>query len=80
VERQRRDFEYIPPVWPEEVASNKSKCTLILTVDDLPSAVGKAIQLGATKAAGTVRREAFCDNDRPRGASVLPLKEMRLKI
>jgi catechol 2,3-dioxygenase-like lactoylglutathione lyase family enzyme len=45
------DFEYIPPVWPEEDGKQQKQMHLDFTVDDLPFAVEKAIRLGATKAA-----------------------------
>ncbi|GHU79002.1 hypothetical protein FACS1894191_0830 [Clostridia bacterium] len=44
------DFDYIPPVWPEEPDTQQKQMHLDFTVDDLPSAVEKALQLGAAKA------------------------------
>ena len=45
------DIPYVPPVWPEEAGEQQKQMHLDFTVDDLPSAVDKAIHLGATKAA-----------------------------
>ena len=45
------DIPYTPPVWPEEPGKQQKQMHLDFTVDDLPSAVEKAIRLGAVKAA-----------------------------
>ncbi len=45
------DLPYVPPVWPEEPGEQQKQMHLDFTVDDLPSAVEDAIQLGAVKAA-----------------------------
>jgi len=45
------DTPYMPPVWPEESGKQQKQMHLDFTVDDLPSAVDKAIRLGAIKAA-----------------------------
>ena len=45
------DIPYMPPVWPEEPGEQQKQMHLDLTVDNLPSAVDKALHLGATKAA-----------------------------
>jgi predicted enzyme related to lactoylglutathione lyase len=45
------DFDYIPPVWPEEPGKQQKQMHFNFQVDDLPSAVDEAICLGATKAA-----------------------------
>ena len=45
------DIPYTPPVWPEEPGKQQKQMHLDFTVDDLPSAVDKAIGLGAAKAA-----------------------------
>ena len=45
------DVPFIPPVWPEESGEQQKQMHLDFTVDDVPSAVEKAIRLGATKAA-----------------------------
>ena len=45
------DIPYVPPIWPEEPGEQQKQMHLDFTVDDLPSAVDKAIRLGATKAA-----------------------------
>lgn len=44
------DFDYIPPVWPEEPGKQQKQMHFNFVVDDLPSAVEEAIKLGATKA------------------------------
>ncbi|MDD2361852.1 MAG: VOC family protein [Oscillospiraceae bacterium] len=44
------DMPYAPPVWPEEPGKQQKQIHLDFTVDDVPSAVEKAICLGATKA------------------------------
>src|ERR1035437_712750 len=36
------DFEYIPPIWPEEAGEQQKQMHLDFTVDDLPSAVEEA--------------------------------------
>lgn len=43
------DFEYIPPVWPEEPSKQQKQMHFNYQVDDLPSAVEVAIKFGATK-------------------------------
>ena len=45
------DFEYIPPVWPEEPGKQQKQMHFNFQVDDLQSAVDEAIRLGATKTA-----------------------------
>jgi catechol 2,3-dioxygenase-like lactoylglutathione lyase family enzyme len=45
------DIPYVPPVWPEEPSKQQKQMHLDFSVDYLPSAVEKAIRLGATKAA-----------------------------
>lgn len=44
------DIPYVPPIWPEEPGGQQKQMHLDFTVYDLPSAVNKAIHLGATKA------------------------------
>jgi len=53
------DFDYIPPVWPEEPGKQQKQMHLDFTVDDLPSSVEEAIRLGATKAAMQYGGEHF---------------------
>jgi predicted enzyme related to lactoylglutathione lyase len=43
------DFDYIPPVWPEELGAQQKQMHLDFLVDDVSAAVDKAIKLGATK-------------------------------
>jgi predicted enzyme related to lactoylglutathione lyase len=45
------DIPYVPPVWPEEPGKQQKQMHLDFVTDDLPSAVNKAIRLGAVKAA-----------------------------
>ena len=45
------DIPYVPPVWPEEPGKQQKQMHLDFSVDDFPSAMEKAIRLGATKAA-----------------------------
>jgi len=45
------DFEYIPPVWPEEAGRQQKQMHLDFTVDDVPLAVEEAVRYGAVKAA-----------------------------
>lgn len=44
------EVEYEPPAWPEEHGKQQKQMHLNFQVDDLPSAVEKAIKLGASKA------------------------------
>ncbi|MDD4495596.1 MAG: VOC family protein [Eubacteriales bacterium] len=53
------DFDYIPPVWPEEPGKQQKQMHFNFQVDDLPSAVDEAIRLGATKAAAQYGGEHF---------------------
>jgi predicted enzyme related to lactoylglutathione lyase len=43
------DIDYIPPTWPEEPGRQQKQMHFDLGVEDLPAAVEKALQLGATK-------------------------------
>jgi predicted enzyme related to lactoylglutathione lyase len=45
------DFDYIPPVWPEEPGKQQKQMHFNFQVDDLPFAVDEALRLGATKPA-----------------------------
>jgi len=53
------DFDYIPPVWPEEPGKQQKQMHFNFQVDDLLSAVEEAIHLGATKAAMQYGGEHF---------------------
>lgn len=53
------DFDYIPPVWPEEPGKEQKQMHFNFQVDDLLSAVEEAIKLGATKAAEQYGGEHF---------------------
>jgi len=44
------DFDYIPPVWPEEPGKQQKQMHLDITVGNLRVAIKKAIRLGAVKA------------------------------
>jgi predicted enzyme related to lactoylglutathione lyase len=45
------DFDYIPPVWPEEPGKQQKQMHFNFQVDDLQSAVEEAVRLGAARAA-----------------------------
>ena len=45
------DIPYVPPIWPEKPGEQQKQMHLDFTVDDVQSAVDKAIRFGATKAA-----------------------------
>jgi predicted enzyme related to lactoylglutathione lyase len=53
------DFEYIPPVWPEESGRQQKQMHFNFGADDLPSAVENAVKLGATKASEQYGGEHF---------------------
>jgi catechol 2,3-dioxygenase-like lactoylglutathione lyase family enzyme len=44
------DFDYIPPVWPEEPGKQQKQMHLDFLTDDVSATVGKALRLGAVKA------------------------------
>jgi catechol 2,3-dioxygenase-like lactoylglutathione lyase family enzyme len=44
------DFEYVKPVWPEEIGKQQKQMHFGFQVDDLPTAVVQAEALGACKA------------------------------
>ena len=44
------DFEYVKPVWPEEIGKQQKQMHFDFQVDDLPTAVLQAEALGACKA------------------------------
>jgi len=43
------DFDFVPPVWPEEPGKQQKQMHLDMTVDNLKSAVKKALRLGAAE-------------------------------
>jgi len=45
------DFDYVPPVWPEEPGKQQKQMHFNFQVDDLQPAVDEAVRLGATKTA-----------------------------
>ena len=53
------DFDYLPPVWPEEASNQQKQMHFDFQVNDLPSAIKEAIRLGATKAAEQYGSEQF---------------------
>lgn len=61
------DFDYIPPVWPEEPGKQQKQMHFNFQVDDLPAAVGEAISLGAAKAADQYGGEHFVTMIDPEG-------------
>lgn len=44
------DFEYVPPVWPEEHGKQQKQMHFNFGVDDMTAAVEESIRLGAIKA------------------------------
>lgn len=61
------DFEYIPPIWPEELGKQQKQMHFNFQVDDLLSAVEEAIKLGATKASSQYGSEHFATMLDPEG-------------
>ena len=53
------DFDYTPPVWPEEPGKQQKQMHFLFQVDDLPCAVEEAVRLGAGKAAAQYGNEQF---------------------
>jgi len=69
------DFDYIPPVWPEEPCKQQKQCTSISkwTICNLPWR--KAIRLGATKALNNMAA-SICTILDTEGQSVLLVQEI----
>lgn len=61
------DFEYVPPVWPEEDGKQQKQIHFNFQVDNLPSAVKEAERLGAAKAAAQYGGEHFVTMLDPEG-------------
>ena len=61
------DFEYIPPVWPEEPGKQQKQMHFNFQVDDLPSSVAEAVRLGATRTAKQYGGEHFITMLDPEG-------------
>jgi hypothetical protein len=61
------DFDYIPPVWPEEPGKQQKQMHFNFQVDDLSAAVEDAIRLGATKVANQYGGEQFVTLFDPEG-------------
>ena len=53
------DFEYIPPVWPEEIGKQQKQMHFNFRVDDLKYAVEEVICLGGVKASAQYGGEHF---------------------
>jgi len=53
------DFEYVPPIWPEEPGKQQKQMHFNFGVKNLPAAVEEAIRLGAVKAAEQYGGEDF---------------------
>ena len=53
------DFDFTPPVWPEEPDKQQKQMHFNFGADDLPAAVEEAIRLGATKPAEQYGGEHF---------------------
>jgi len=60
-------LSYAPPVWPEEPGEQQKQMHLDFTVEEIPSAVAKAISLGATKAVAQYGGEQFITMLDPEG-------------
>jgi len=61
------DFDYIPPVWPEEPGKQQKQMHFNFQVEDLSDAVEEAIKLGATKAAAQYGGDHFITMFDPEG-------------
>ncbi len=61
------DFEYIPPVWPEEDGRQQKQMHFNFRIDDLPAAAEKAAGLGASKAASQYGGEHYITMFDPEG-------------
>jgi len=61
------DFDYIPPVWPEEDGKQQKQMHFNFQVDDLPSAAEEAVRLGASKAASQYGGDHFITMLDPEG-------------
>lgn len=61
------DFDYTPPIWPEESGKQQKQMHFNFQVDNLPGAVEKAIQLGAVKATAQYGGEHFVTMIDPEG-------------
>lgn len=61
------DFDYIPPVWPDESGQQQKQMHFNFQVDALPSVVEEAIKLGATKAAAQYGGDNFVTMLDPEG-------------
>ena len=53
------DFEYVPPVWPEEQGKQQKQMHFNFQVDNLQFAVEESLRLGATKASAQYGGEHF---------------------
>jgi catechol 2,3-dioxygenase-like lactoylglutathione lyase family enzyme len=61
------EFEYAPPVWPEEPRKQQKQMHFNFQVDDVPSAVAEAIKLGAIKTAAQYGGEHYVTMLDPEG-------------
>jgi catechol 2,3-dioxygenase-like lactoylglutathione lyase family enzyme len=61
------DFDYIPPVWPEEPGKQQKQMHFNFQVDDLPSAVEEALRLGAVKTSSQYGGDDFVTMLDPEG-------------
>ena len=61
------DFDYIPPVWPEEPGKQQKQMHFNFQVDDLSAAVVNTINLGGTKAIAQYGGEHFVTMLDPEG-------------
>ncbi|MDD4493647.1 MAG: VOC family protein [Eubacteriales bacterium] len=61
------DFDYVPPIWPEEPGKQQKQMHFNFQVDDLPSAVDEATRFGAVKAASQYGGEHYVTMLDPEG-------------
>ncbi len=61
------DFDYLPPVWPEEAGQQQKQMHFNFQVSDLPAAVEAALRLGARKAAAQYGGDHFITMFDPEG-------------
>ena len=70
------DFLYVSPTWPEKPGEQQKQMHFDFTVNDVPSAVDKAIRLGATKASVQYGGEACITMLDPEGRPFCLCKRM----
>jgi predicted enzyme related to lactoylglutathione lyase len=61
------DFDYIPPIWPEEPRQQQKQMHFNFQANDMPTAVEEAIRLGAAKSVAQHGGEQFVTMIDPEG-------------